>query len=124
MDSDRIKVLHAANSDAVVIAVADDLELDFLPSGNTALDEHLPDHRVSESLDDRCDELLLVLGDATACTAHCIRGANNDRISNVVSKRNRCMDILNDRTLRNRFTELFHRFLEAFAILRFLDGIQ
>ena len=82
MNTNRVKILHTANGDAVVIAVTDDFKLDFLPSGNAALDEHLPDHRVVEPLDNGRNELFFVLGNAAARAAHCIRRTYNDRISN------------------------------------------
>ena len=82
MNTNRVKILHTANGDAVVIAVTDDFKLDFLPSGNAALDEHLPDHRVVEPLDNGRNELFFVLGNTAARAAHCIRRTYNDRISN------------------------------------------
>ena len=86
VNTNGIKILHAANGDAVVIAVTDDLELDFLPSSNAALDEHLTDHRVIEPLDDRRNELFLIFCNAAACTAHCIRRTDDDRVSDGVCK--------------------------------------
>ena len=86
MNADGIKILHTANGDAVVIAVTDDLELDFLPSGNAALDEYLPNHRVVKPLDDRRNELFLIFCNAAACAAHCIRRTYDDGISDGVCK--------------------------------------
>ena len=124
MNTDGIKILHAANGDAVVIAVTDDLELDFLPSGNAALDEYLPNHRVVKPLDDRRNELFLILGNTTACAAHCIRRAYDDRISDGVCKFDSRMNILDNRALGNRFAEFLHCFLEPLAILRLLNCLQ
>ena len=55
MNTDGIEVLHAADRDAVVVAVTHDFILNFFPTGNASFNEHLTDHAVLESLDDRFD---------------------------------------------------------------------
>ena len=124
MNADRIKILHAANSDAVVIPVSDNLELNFLPSGNAALDEYLSDHRVVQPLDHCGDQLFFIFCDTASCASHRIRRAYNDGVTDAFCKRNCCMHILDNRALWNRLAELLHRLLEALAILRLLDCFE
>ena len=43
MDTNRVNVLHVADGNDIAGAVPHDLVLDFLPSGDASLDQHLPD---------------------------------------------------------------------------------
>ena len=124
MDTDRVKILHTADGNAVVVPVTDDFELDLLPSRDTALDEHLPDHGVVQPLDDDGDEFFLILSNAAARTSHGIGRANDDRVADRVGKIHSCVDILDNQALGDRLPEFLHRLLKALAILRLLDGIK
>ena len=124
MDTNRVKILHTADGNAVIVSVTNDLELDLLPSRDTALDEHLPDHGVVQALNNDGDELFLVLRNAAARTAHGIGRADDDRVADRVGKVHSSVDILDNQALRDRLTELLHRLLKALAILRLLDGIE
>ena len=62
----RVEVLDRADDDAVVLAVAHHLHLEFLPADHRLLDQQLVRRRgVEPALADR-DELLAVVGDAAA----------------------------------------------------------
>ena len=123
MDADRVEVLHVADGDAVVVAVAHDLVLDLFPTGNAALDEHLADHGVRQALDDDLDELFLVLGDAAASTAHRVGRADDDRVADLIGKLHSRWHILDDRALGDWLAELLHRLLEELAVLGALNGL-
>ena len=117
MHTNRIEILHIADGDTVVIAIAHDLVLDFLPAGHTALDEHLADHAVLEALDDNFNELFLVIGNAAAGSAHRIGRTHDDRIADLIGKGNRRCNIFNNGAFRNRLIQLLHGFLEKLTIL-------
>ena len=124
MDTDRVKILHTADGNAVVVPVTDDFELDLLPSRDTALDEHLPDHGVVQPLDDDGDEFFLILSNAAARTSHGIGRANDDRVADRVGKIHSCVDILDNQALGDWLPEFLHCLLKALTILRLLDGIE
>ncbi len=48
VDAHRVEVLDRADDDDVVIAVADDFELELVPAADGLLDEHLADRRLGE----------------------------------------------------------------------------
>ena len=124
MNTNRVKILHTADGNAVIVSVTNDLELDLLPSRDTALDEHLPDHGVVQALNNDGNEVFLVLRNAAARTPHGIGRADDDRVADRVGKVHSSVDILDNQALRDRLTELLHRLLKALAILRLLDGIE
>ena len=66
MDAKRIEVLHVAHRNAVVIAVAHYLVLDFLPSLQALLHQDLGRER--ESLLSQTVEFILIVSEATAQT--------------------------------------------------------
>ena len=124
MYTDGIEVLHVADRDAVVIAVTHDFILNFFPTGNAALDEHLADHAVLKSLDDRFDKFFFVFGNAAARAAHRVGGTHDQRIADLVGKPDGRFHILDDRALRNRLFEFLHRFLEKLAVFRLLNRLK
>ncbi len=65
----RVQVLDRADDDAVVVAVADNLHLEFLPADHRLLEQDLAGRgRIEAARDDRL-ELLAVVGDAAAAAA-------------------------------------------------------
>jgi hypothetical protein len=64
-----VHVLDAAHDDAVVVAVADDLELVLLPAEHALVDEHLADHARGDAASRDLLDLLHVPRDATAGAA-------------------------------------------------------
>ncbi|KAH0294696.1 carbamoyl-phosphate synth, partial [Aureobasidium sp. EXF-3399] len=75
VNAQRIEVLHVTDSNAVVLAIADDFVLDLLPALHTALDEYLGTG--SESLVAELAKLLLVIGETTAQTTESVCGTND-----------------------------------------------
>ena len=78
VDAHRVEVLHVADGDAVVAAVADDLVLDLLPAAQVLLDEHLR-HAAGEGAAEGGVELGLGLDDAAALAAEREAAAEHDR---------------------------------------------
>jgi hypothetical protein len=69
VDAHRVEVLDRADDDALVLVVAHDLHLEFLPAEEALLDQHLVDGRDVEAVGDDPLELLAVVGDAAALAA-------------------------------------------------------
>ena len=124
MDADRVEVFHVADGDAVIIAVAHDFVLDFLPAGYAALDEDLANHRVVEALDDDIDELFFVLRDTAARAAHRISRAHDDRIADFIGKFHGRRHIFDDGRFRDRLAEFLHRLFEHFAVFCLFDRLK
>ncbi len=77
MHAHRIDILDGADDDAVVVLVADDLHLVFLPAEHRLLDQHLASGRGVEPALDDLEELLAVIGDAAAGAAEREGGADD-----------------------------------------------
>ena len=77
VDTQRVEVLHTCNGEAVVVAVADNLELDLLPTFERFLDQNLL--RVGERAFAQRYELLLVAANTATQTAQRVSRANHNR---------------------------------------------
>src|SRR3989338_7752670 len=91
MNANRVEIFHVAHRDAVVGTVADDLILDFFPSAQVFLDEHLP--HVAEDLGKLCDKFLLAAYDSRALAAECESRTYHDGVSNLLRRRTCFFDI-------------------------------
>jgi hypothetical protein len=83
----RVDVLDRAHDDAVVIAVAHDLELELLPAEDGLLHEDLVDRRVRDPARDLRDEVGLVMRDAAAGAAERERRADDQRVADGAARR-------------------------------------
>ena len=77
VDAHRIDVLDAADDDAVVLAIADDLELVLLPPDDRLIDLDLCDHGGGEAACDDVSELVFVVRDAAAGAAESEGGSDD-----------------------------------------------
>ena len=83
VDTQRVEVLHTCYGEAVVVAVADNLELDLLPAFERFLDQNLL--RVSERALAQRHELLLVAADTATQTTQSVCRANHNRETDLAS---------------------------------------
>ena len=81
MHAHGVEVLDGAHDDAVAGAVAHDLHLEFLPSFDGFLDEHLAGRGKLQALRDDQAQLVLVVRDAAAGAAHGEARAQHDRVT-------------------------------------------
>ena len=77
MHAHRIDVFDRADDDTIVSAVAHHLHLEFFPSQNRLLDEHLTHRRRVEPGADDIVELGAIIGDPAAGAAKGKGGADN-----------------------------------------------
>ena len=124
MNAYRIKILHVADSNTVVITVTHYLILDFLPASYTALNENLANHGILQSLDNNINQLILTFGNTAASTTHSISRAYNQWIADFMGKSHSGSHILYNGRLRNRLTQLVHGFFEQLSILCPLNSLQ
>ena len=120
----RVEVLDRADDDAVVVLVANDLHLEFLPAEDRFLDQHLVGRRGIDAALDDVDELGLVVGDAAAGAAERERRPDDRRQPDLVERLERVgqrLDLLRARGLQ---PDPLHRLAEASAVLGLVDGIR
>ena len=99
VDAHRIEILDRADDDAVVLAVAYHLHLEFLPAQHQLLDQHFGGGGGVEAALDDLDELGLIVGDAAAGAGERERGPDDRRQADVVERFQRLDQALLDVTL-------------------------
>ena len=123
MNADGIDIFHVADRDAVSGRVPDDLVLDFLPTGDTALHKDFVHSRKPEAVLENLPELVFIVGNAAAGAAQGIGGTENHRVANLVRKLYAGFHVVNDFRRSDGFSDYLHRILEGLAVLRLLDGL-
>src|SRR3546814_6422927 len=96
VDAHRIDVLDRADDDGIVVPVADDLHLIFLPAEERLLDQHLGGGRGIKPPGHDADEILLVVGDAAAGAAKGEAGADDRREAGKFKGRERLLQPMGD----------------------------
>ena len=79
VDAQRVEILHIADSDAVIVAVAHHFVLDFLPAAKRLLDEQL--RRERQCLGRYSVQFLLIVAEAASKSSERVRGAENDGVA-------------------------------------------
>jgi len=118
----RIEVLDRADDDRVVLAVADDLELELLPAEDALLDQDRVHRRLVEAELHHAVELALVVGDAAARAAEREARAQDRGEPDLVDRGARLLDGGHQRRARAGEADPRHRLLEQLAILGHLDA--
>ena len=124
VNAHRVDVLHVADGDAVVRAVAHHLVLDLLPADERLLDEHLPDGAGSESASDDLVELIYGVGDAAAGASERVRGPYNERQADVVHDPVGVFERLRDLRWRNRLPDAHQQIPEQLAVFGVAYGLK
>jgi hypothetical protein len=119
----RVEVLDRADDDAVVLLVADNLHLEFLPADHRLLDQELSGGRGLEAALADGLELLHVVGDAAAGAAE-REGRPDDRgEADHRLDLQRLLERVRERRARALQPDLGHRVLELLAILGLVDRL-
>ena len=124
VDAHSIQVLHRAYDDRVVAAVAQHLELEFLPAENRLLNQHLRRRRKRQPAAGDDLEFFGREGDAAASFPERVGGADDRRISQLLGERHRLWQVLRHTALWDRLTQLDHAQAEFLAVLGHLDGFE
>jgi hypothetical protein len=111
-----IEIFDRADDDEVVAAVAHHFELVFLPADDGFLDERLAHRARVERAGDRVDKFLVVVGDRAAGAAERERGADHNRVAELVGKLDGLRNIGDDGGRRNFEADLAANVLEEQAI--------
>ena len=123
VDAHRVEVLHVADGDAVVAAVAHDLVLDLLPAAQALLDQHLR-HAAGERAAQRGVELGLGLDDAAALAAEREAAAQHDREADLPGRRARLLGGAAGPAARGLDADLGEPLDEELAVLGVADGLD
>ena len=86
MDAHRVDILDAADNHTVVLAVANDFQLELLPPEDGLIDLDLADHGGVDPAPDQVLEFIAVVGDPSPGPAHRERGADDHRQTDLVKK--------------------------------------
>ena len=120
----RVEVLDGTDDDALVLVVAHDLHLVFLPAEQAFLDEHLVRRGNFEAAGRDLLEFIAVVGDAAAGAAEREAGADDEREStDEVGRLARLVHGVHGHRLRDIEADPEHALLEEFAVLALLDRV-
>ncbi|GKT45601.1 LOW QUALITY PROTEIN: uncharacterized protein ColSpa_05782 [Colletotrichum spaethianum] len=122
VNTERVKVLHIAHRDAVVLGITNDLVLNLLPALHTALDEHL--RAGSEGLVAEVEQLGLVVGEATAKTTKSVGSSDNDGEANVLDAGHGLVNVAGRGRLGALLADGVHAAGEELAVFGGDDGIN
>ena len=123
MHAHRIDVLDAADDDAVVVRITDDLELVFLPTEQRLVDQDLGDHRRVETAPDDVVELLEVVGDATTRTTQGVGRSDDRGKTDLLEEGMGFIEIFNGLRKRLLQSDLVHDLVKDLTILGASDDV-
>ena len=123
MYTHRVQILHAADDNAVVLAVSDNLVLNFLPACHRLLQQYLPDGALLHTHLAEVLQLLVVVGDSAACTAECVCRSDDNRVSYFPNKFLTFLQGCCYCARRNRFADVHHQFLEGFSVFCLVNAL-
>jgi hypothetical protein len=122
VDTQRVKVLHVAHGDTVVISVANDLVLDLLPALEGLLDENLGSQR--QGARRQITELVGVGSETRAETTKSIGGADNDGVTDLLGGLQSIIDGTDGNGLSNGDVDLVESLGEQVTVLTSLQSLD
>jgi len=118
VDAHRVEILDRADDDALVLVVAHDLHLVFLPAEEALFDEHLVNGRKVQAVGHNGLKFFLVIRDAAALAAQSKGGADDKRIgTDQLGRGTGLIHRVHGAGLRTVEADLDHGLLEQLAIL-------
>ncbi len=124
MDAHRVEVLDRADHDAVVRAVAHDLELEFLPACDRSLHEDLAHRAGGETSGREPAEGLVVGGNARTGAPEDEGRPDDEREADDDRRLERFLHVMGKTGLGHRKPDLGHRLLEPVAVLGGADRLE
>ena len=122
VDAEGVEVLHVADRDAVVVGVADDLVLHFLPAFEGLLDQNLIG--VGKGVLCAHDELFAVVAEARAHAAERVGGADDDGEADLVRGGQRLLDGVDSDALGGLHVDALEHVGEDLAVLGVYYGLD
>ena len=122
MDTEWVEVLHVADCDAVVVAVAHHLVLYLLPALETLLDEHL--RRERERLLSELYEFLFVVSETRTESAESVSSADDNRVTEFGSRLACLLHVLASLALDSLNADLVELLNEEFTVFGVDDSLH
>ena len=122
--ADRVDVLDRADDHDVVVAVAHQFELEFLPAFDALLQQHLVGRRVMQAGAGDAVQLLLVVRDAGAEASHGEARAHHQRVSEFGGDGVHFLHGVGNFGARGFGARLVDDLLEQLAVLAAVDGVK
>ncbi|KAG2007663.1 hypothetical protein GB937_008476 [Aspergillus fischeri] len=122
MDTQRVKVLHVADSDTVVGSITDDFVLDLLPALEGLLDQDLGSK--SQGTRSQILQLLRVLSETGTQTSESVSRTDNDRVANCFSGLQCLVNSVDGDGLGNGDVDLLQSLGEQVTVLTSLEGLD
>ena len=123
MHTNRVNILHVADSNAVPCTISHYLILDLFPSGNAPLYQYLTYTGKTKTILKNLSQFILIVGNTAATSAKCICWTKYYRITDGICK---CQTIFySSYHLRccNRLPDLFHGIFKFLSVLCFTDRL-
>ena len=124
VDAHRVDILHAADADGRVVAVAHHLVLDLLIALDALLDEHLVHGRERKGVAHHLAQFGLVVGETAARAAQREGRAQHHRIADLLGHRHGLLDRHGDVRRKHRLAQRLAQLLEQLAVLGALDRLE
>ena len=122
MDSERVEVLHIADSDTVVIFITDHLILNLFPALERLLHKNL--RRERESLGTKFFKLLVIVTETRTQTAKSIGSTDNQRITEFMGGTPGLLHILGRMRLYGLDIDFIKFLHEKLAVLSIHDSLD
>ena len=119
-----IEVLHGADGDTVVVAVAHHFELDLFPAGDAAFHEDLSHGRNFQAAARELRHLRGVVSDASAGAAQREGGADDDGVTDFGAEVHGFVHASRNRRGDHGFADFLQHVLEKLAVLGAFDRVQ
>ena len=121
VDPHGVQVLDGTDDDAVVVVVADDLHLEFLPPQYRFLQQHFGGRRLIQAPGDNLLEFLAVIGDSPATAAEGERWSHDRGETHVGLNFPGLLEVPGYVGRRHFKSDLPHRIAEPLAVFRHVD---
>lgn len=122
VDTKGVEVLHVANSDAVVVSIADNLILDFLPATERLLDQNLG--RKGQGARGQVLQLLGVGSETGTQTTQSVGRTDDDGVSNSLSSLQGLVDGADRNGFGDGDVDLVQGLGEKITVLTGLQGLD
>ncbi|OQA40044.1 MAG: hypothetical protein BWY49_01137 [Candidatus Omnitrophica bacterium ADurb.Bin314] len=124
VDTHRVHILDKADRNLLIFRVADHFQFKLFPSDHSLLDQNLTGKTDCQPTKSDHTQILDVIGDPAAGTAHRIGRTDHDRIAELLRDRFTFLDGIRRRGPRHGNPDLRHGRLEDLTILPALDRVR
>jgi len=121
VDAERVKVLHVAYGDAIVIAVANHFVLNLFPTFEALFNQYL--RRERKSFLGEAVKFLFIVAKTRTESTECIGSTDDDRVAQFLGSLAGLFDVLTGFALDGLYIYLVEFFNEEFPVFGVHDGL-